>query len=232
MATPRNPYVCIGDSLLDEPWPFEIKAVLVMLSCHMHSRWRSDRRLSLRDVASSHPISVPDLLKITGKGRRDIALKSLRSLAEVASMSIRSEGEVVWIEWPKWAEYNETHSRDRAGERPVTSPSSSASSSASSSEQDLCLSKTRDIEPAVAGSVPRLVNLLSREEGSLEEKSAWAIEYEPILVAESEAEHPRDARARSAKLRSLTLRYWRAHRRRNGKSKEPDALARWAERTS
>ena len=52
MATPRSPYVCIGDSLLDEPWPREVKATLVMLSCHMHTRWRSDRRLTLEAVAS------------------------------------------------------------------------------------------------------------------------------------------------------------------------------------
>lgn len=71
-----------------------------------------------------------------------------------------------------------------------------------------------EIEPPAGGSRPRLTNLLANEKGDFESKRLWAIEHEPIIVAEAEAAHPRDAKARSAKVRSLTLRYWRAHLRR------------------
>lgn len=119
MATDRSPFVAIGDSLLDEPWDFETKAVLVMLSCHMHARWRAYRNLSLEEVAAAHPISKTDLMKITGKGRLDVALTSLRRLADVASMSVERRGDVVWISWPKWAIYNGLHSRSGSADRPL-----------------------------------------------------------------------------------------------------------------
>ena len=123
MATDRSPYVAIADSLLDEPWPSESKLALVMLSCHMHARWRSDRRLTMEQVAAAHPLSKPDLQKITGKHRSDIALMSLRCLADVASISIELQGDIAWIKWPKWAFYNSTHSRSPGLNRPVRSPS-------------------------------------------------------------------------------------------------------------
>ena len=122
MATDRSPYVAIADSLLDEPWPSESKLALVMLSCHMHARWRSDRRLTMEQVAAAHPLSKPDLMKITGKGRADIALMSLRCLADVASISIELRGDITWIKWPKWAFYNSTHSRSPGSNPPCDEP--------------------------------------------------------------------------------------------------------------
>lgn len=134
MATPRSPYVCIGDSLLDEPWPREVKATLVLLSCHMHSRWRADRRLTLETVAASHPVGPTDAMKITGKHRLDIAWKSLRSLADFASMSVElrhDDGiDIAWIRWPKWAEYNQAVTRERGNRESPESPSASASAEA------------------------------------------------------------------------------------------------------
>lgn len=128
MATPRSPYVCIGDSLLGEPWPRELKTVLVLLSCHMHVRWRTDRRLTLEEVARAHPLDRAALYAITGRCRTDVAEKLLERLADVASTSFERRGDVWWISWPKWAEYNKIHSRSQGPTNPVTSPSASASS--------------------------------------------------------------------------------------------------------
>ncbi len=61
-----------------------------------------------------------------------------------------------------------------------------------------------------------LVNLLSQEPGEPADKAAWIARMEAILTAEAESEHPHDAKARAAKLRSLTLRYWRQELRNPG----------------
>jgi hypothetical protein len=173
VATPRSPYVCIGDALLWEPWPFEIKAALVMLSCHMHVRWRTDRRLSLAQVAAAHPLDRGSIQQITGKGRRDIALKSLRSLAEVASISLRSDGEIIWVSWPKWAEYNSMHSRsqgpDGARDEPLRDPRPSSSSSPTP-EESTSSEKSTDI-PA-ASKTPRPARV----------PAAWSIRCSEILI--------------------------------------------------
>lgn len=135
MATPRSPYVCIADSLLDEPWPAEIKLAMVQLSCHIHARWRSDRRLTLEAACIDHPVGRADLMKIMSTLRLDSARRRLNVMGHVVSMSSRREGDVEWISWPKWAEYNRTLSRSAGARRPIKSPVRGPSASASASEE-------------------------------------------------------------------------------------------------
>lgn len=111
MATDRSPYVAIADSIWDEPWTAQQRHMLVMLSVHMHRRWRSDRRLSLEDVAAEHHICHTDLCRITDTHRPHVAVQRLASLALVVSCRVTSEPLGVCVRWPKWAEYHRTHAR-------------------------------------------------------------------------------------------------------------------------
>lgn len=150
-------------------------------------------------------------MKITGKGRADVAWKSLRCLADFASMSIELRREVgvdvAWISWPKWAEYNQSLTRQRGNSGLPESPSSSASASASGKEEK----KKSEAAPRLAleefqpftEKHPKLINLLSSQDGDPAEKLAWLNDEGPVIEAEVEAG--------TGSWKVLTIRYYRRY---------------------
>jgi hypothetical protein len=145
VATPRSPYVCIADSLLNEPWPAEVKLAMVQLSCHIHQRWRSDRRLTLESACENHPMSLGDLITVTTRTSRARCVGVMRALRACTGLRIVSESPTFIISWPKWAEYNRKHSRSmpghRAGDEPANCPSETETETASEEE------KSRAVKP-------------------------------------------------------------------------------------
>lgn len=168
-----------------------------------------------------------DLMWISGRSQVKSALKLVRTWCEVMSYSVQVHGEVVKIQIRNLAK--------KQGMSKLTAPLFGtdchpsefrvpSSEVREEEEQDLRFAQILSV--TAPPSAPRLVNLLAREPGSVEEKTAWAIENEPVILAEAEAAFPRDAKARSAKVRSTTLRWWRAHRRRESKAApKPEAKA-------
>lgn len=129
MATPRKRYFRVADSILREPWDRDTKLTLVLLMAYLNTRWARD---GVPDEEAGRALLCrADVAAITGRLRPDIALKSLRSLAEVVSMTVESRGEFTLIDWPKFAEFQEYASRSRGSQKPNESPLQSESESES-----------------------------------------------------------------------------------------------------
>lgn len=111
MATDRKPYFRVANSVYREPWPYEAKACLCMLSAHLSDRWARDR-LSAQEACRA-VLSSGTLFDITGKRRLDSARLVLERLATCVSLTIHYRGDFTEIEWPKFAEFQEFESSRR-----------------------------------------------------------------------------------------------------------------------
>ena len=58
-----------------------------------------------------------------------------------------------------------------------------------------------------------LVNLLSQEPGTEEEKREWLDRELPLISAMAEEDHPEDRPRRMAAIKSRVIRHWRQHLR-------------------
>lgn len=117
MATPRKHWFRVADSILFEGWDDNQLATMVRLSAYLNTRWAREGRTP--DEACRAVLDAADLAKITGKRRRDVALKSLQRLANVTAMSVEVRGEVAEIFWPKWSDFQQL----RSPSSPETAPS-------------------------------------------------------------------------------------------------------------
>lgn len=104
--------------------------------------------------------------------------------------------------WPELQGFTPASLRRDSGETPAPTPTPTPIQTPSESG-----------EAPLSHPSDRLLNLLGREPGSVEEKRAWIERELPLLEAKAEAEHPGTGpeakRARSARMRSLLMTHWR-----------------------
>jgi hypothetical protein len=103
MPRGRRSYVRIPNQILHDDLTNDQLATMVRLQAHMSDEWA--RRDLTAEQACTVRLTTPMIKLITSKGRRDVALKLARSLAQVASMSASINGDIIEIFWPKWAEF-------------------------------------------------------------------------------------------------------------------------------
>lgn len=116
MATPRKNWFKVPDSICFDSLTNDELACLVRLQAYMNTRWARDGK-----NASERGKCVVDArmaMTISGKHRPDVALTSLRHLADITSMSVRCEANIASIHWPKYADFQAMDSR----ESPLPSP--------------------------------------------------------------------------------------------------------------
>ncbi len=134
MATPRKHWFRVADSILREPWTRDQKLMVVLLCAHLNQRWARDGLTP--DQACRAVISPGVLTEITGTSHRGYAQKSLRTLEELLTISVRTRGELTEIHWPKFAEFQELRSRTRGNPEPLDCPEIAPSASASAEEKN------------------------------------------------------------------------------------------------
>ena len=160
---------------------------------------------------------------LAGREQARYALRRLRAACDAVGYAMREENGAVLITIRNFAKRQGLdYAAGGVGARSMAEDSVESapppkSEDRSPKTEDRERRSTRPRSEPARPSPPRLLNLLSKEDGPDESKIAFALEMEPIITAEAEADHPRDAKARSAKVRSLTLRYWRAQLRREAK---------------
>jgi len=129
VATPRKRYFRVGDSILREPWPREVKLACVLLQAHLNTRWRRDA--IPHDEAGICLLSKGAWTDITGKSHAKSAQKLLETLATFVNLSakIKTENDLTYIrvDWPKFAEYQEFGSRSPGSDEPLFQPPPSPS---------------------------------------------------------------------------------------------------------
>lgn len=128
MATPRKHWFRVHSGILREPWTRDLKMTLVLLSAELAERWARDG-LSADDACHA-TLSCGDLHRITGRSRSVNAELTLRSLGELAGITIERLGAFVTIHWPNWAEYQGLRSLESPRNRPelaLSAPSPSPS---------------------------------------------------------------------------------------------------------
>lgn len=152
MATPRKNWFKVPDSVAFDSLTNDELACLIRLQAYMNTRWARDGQ---EDAERGKCAISPSLAKqITGKHRADIASKSLRHLADIASISVRYDGDIALIEWPKYAKFQETASRElpsprllqaktspRREERETEAPSAPAADAAPRSPRRVLVEK-------------------------------------------------------------------------------------------
>ena len=124
MSTPRKHWFRVADSILYEGWDDNQIATMVRLGAYLNTRWAREGRSP--EEACRARLDPTDLAKISGKRRRDVALKSLERLANVTGMSIEVDGEFAEIIWPKWSIFQELRTPETPRKRPETAPSANA----------------------------------------------------------------------------------------------------------
>lgn len=123
MATPRKNWFKVPDSICFDALTNDELACLVRLQAYMNTRWARDGK-----NASERGKCVIDArmaMTISGKHRPDVALTSLRHLADITSMSARCEGDIVSIDWPKYADFQAMDARESPLPSPISKPSPS-----------------------------------------------------------------------------------------------------------
>jgi hypothetical protein len=215
MATARKHWFKVGDSLLREPWPRDVKLTMVLLAAWLNQRWARDGLT--RAEACRAVMSQGALAEVTGRTHRKHALNSLRTLAKFVSLSIRVRGEFIHIHWPKFAEFQNLPSDDGAkpGKRkprdmppPPTPPQT----------------QTEEQEPSALGAhAPpwaRLRNLRKRAKAS---EVAWERFLRDNFAAmEAWRNEHADEGLELPDWPSVALRFWN---RRNRKPWEPESGA-------
>lgn len=109
----RRGYVRVADQVGHEKWNNDELAGLVRLMTHLHERWARDGRTA--EEAGQCEIGMADVMRITGKGRVDVARTSLGHLADIASISVEYRADVMAINWPKFSDFQglASHSRPK-----------------------------------------------------------------------------------------------------------------------
>jgi len=152
MATPRKSYFRVADSILYEGWDDNQIATCIRLLAHLNTRWAREGRSS--EEACGSRLDRGDVAKITGKHRADVALTSLQRLADVTSMSLRVDGKVIEINWPKYAIFQELRTLETPLNNPPVAPSapSPSPSPSPSPDKDIPASqKTQEPEASKRG---------------------------------------------------------------------------------
>lgn len=223
MATRRKRYFKVADKVLRKAWSNDELASLVRLMAYLNQRWARDD--IPHDEAGYAEIGINDLMTICGKRRPDVARTSAERWINVAEISVQHRGDVTVIFWPKFSEFQDFRSRSRGDDDPYNVPSASASDSASNKEEK----KKSDGAPApptpqedlsVSEDHSRLLNLLSKADGDLDEKRAWLSEEGPVIEA--------DVEAGVGTWKQLTIRYYRSYLRGQRRHKEAGRDARVA----
>lgn len=209
MATPRKHWFKVADSVLREEWSNDTLATHVRLMAWLNQRWARDG--IEHEKAGSAVIGGFDAMAITGVKRSHVALQRLASHPLVAGLTsaraalvgvCQSSGALlentqsptaVLLEWSKFSEFQEYGSRSPGSSCPVAAPSGTKPRK---KENEL------PTPSAPAGS-SRLLNLLSKERGERDEKSAWLEHELPLIEAEAEAGN--------GTLKTLVIRYYRQY---------------------
>jgi len=143
-------------------------------------------------------VSDRELNLISGKGRADVARKSLEHLADISPISVERRGDVWRITIPNLRKKQGFKWNNSEEEDPSASPPAPTATPTTK--------RTRESEPA---SPSPLLNLLSKLPGKLDEKAAWLDAEFPLIEAEAERG--------SGSVKTLTIRYYRQY------SKTPQA---------
>lgn len=91
-------------------------ATAVRLMGHLHERWSRDGLTA--EQAITCVLGRGGLLRITGRGRTDVALTLLERLADVTGMMVERCGDDVRITWPKFSEFQGLPTRKPPDETP------------------------------------------------------------------------------------------------------------------
>jgi len=102
MATARKKWLRVYDEVADHPWSNDVLATFVRLQCHMNTKWA--RNGLSREAACKPCLTAPIAFQITGRRRLDAALAVLREAGDAAGFSCEHRGDVIAIDWPKYAE--------------------------------------------------------------------------------------------------------------------------------
>lgn len=124
MATPRKHWFRVADSVLYDGWDDNQLATMVRLGAYLNTRWAREGRTP--DEACRARLDPTDLAKISGKRRRDVALKSLERLANVTGMFVELDGDFVEINWPKWSKFQDLKAPKAPSDPPENAPSADA----------------------------------------------------------------------------------------------------------
>jgi len=212
----RKAWVKVETRLVHEELTRDQVTTLVFLLCHMNDRWARDGKSP--EEACHTVLDKPTMMRISGKHRADIALKSLRCLADVVSMSVELRGDFVLIHWPKFAE-----TQNLGG---LCSPSNvaqtgeNADADADADKNPLSLSGLGGIlEASGQGnqipdwvSVPLLLQSIAELPGTPEVKNSWLVENLGLMGLEVLKDpNIKKTANRAAALAALAFRYYRAH---------------------
>ena len=241
MATARKPFIRIETSLLREPWKRDEKTTLVMLACFLGDRWARDRLTA--DQASRATLTPSQLHSITGRAQLVHSRRALRALGVHVTLAIRERNEFTEIHWPKFPITQELESRGRefptrrkpesapaqspaqsqaikSVAEPEPEPTSGAPAPAPATKQlALVESPDAELQPPLPCAPERLLNVLAKRPGSLEDKRAWLYDTLPLIVCEVVALGLETQQQRNAKLVSFVIRWWNQECRRPGGGK-------------
>lgn len=201
MATERRPYHRAADSLLHEPWTNDQLAFVCRLSALMHERWRTSRLTF--EQASTVLLGPTDLMKVAGKLQPSAARALAERVAALVSCSIEARGALFEIKWPKWAEFQGLVPQNGESSGRERSPSASSVPRPRPGSPEEPSARERN------GARSLWLNVLAKERGSEHAKAAFLEAELERIEAEAEALHPRDRKARNAKMRSLIIGWWR-----------------------
>ncbi len=154
-----------------------------------------------------------ELIALTGKGRADIARRSLERLADVSPISVERDGDIWRITFRNLAKKQFDRSTNGAG----TVPSSSASSTSTSEKSKKKNQDSEAVAEPTAAPWKKLAPLLAGAED--DERDAWLEAVGQEIHAAGEAETPRakdepanehTKRVNAARVRIACAR-WRAY---------------------
>ena len=198
--TGRKRWFRVADKVGHKPWSNDQLAALIRLWAHMNTRWARDE-IPHAEAGYCELINT-DLMRITGKHRADVALKSARSLADVSEISVRHQNDITVIDWPNFPIFQEYGSRLRNRSRPLQDEDeegekrkSVPSGTHTQENLELVLPPPGDLE--------KLLPLLKSPEGQEDEKRAWLEEELPVIDA--------DVHAGKGKYPQLVIRYYRQY---------------------
>jgi len=99
----RKAWFRVADSVLHDNFSNDQLAVWVRLLAAMNSRWA--RHGLTADEAGTIELSSREVALITGRFRRDVGEKSLRSLGDICGISVEREGELLRLSVPKFSDF-------------------------------------------------------------------------------------------------------------------------------
>lgn len=237
MATPRKRWFKTADALLREPLTRRGRSTYLGLAAWMNQRRSRDGLTGRRAVEASIPPG--DLLTITLSDSLEEARDCIAEISERFEIVMEARERFTFVRWRNLAEFQEwerPESGQRSGSaraadspaiaRPMPSPAP-APAPISEPREEVRRSPS-EIEPAAPSRPPwlRLLNLLSEEPGSIEDKRQYLAAEWAVLDAEAAKEASAGLVTKSAAIKAITIRYYRAHLRRGSGGAHGDALSR------